>query len=462
MAINTNTDVVGDIRARYLERTPRSSERDVQAQRYLPGGDSRNSTYFVPHPIYMQRGEGCYLYDADGNRYLDFLNNYTSLVHGHAHPGIIEAAADQLMRGTVYGAAADPQVELARIICERVPSIERVRFTNSGTEATMMAIRAARAFTGKDAIIKMEGGYHGSHDFVEVSIFPGAELDADGLPIPHVEGKGIPSAVLDATLVATFNDLNSVETLLQRHADRVAAIILEPMPNAGGMIPPKPGYLAGLRALADKYGALLIFDEVVTFRLSTGGMQMIQDVRPDLTALAKIIGGGFPVGAFGGRQDIMDQFNPRRSGYVGHSGTFNGNNMTMQAGIMAMQALDQPTIDRINALGDRMRAGITNAFRAVGIRGQALGYGSMWQVHWTDATFSTPRERLADYMATVPLQTLFHLALLNEGIYIGPRGIMCISTPMSDAEVDGALRAIEATLTLLKPHVAEVAPQLIV
>ena len=253
MALGENTLTVADeILARYRGRTPGSRARHEEAQRYLPAGETRSATWFSPYPTYMVAGEGAWLQDCDGNRYLDLLNNFTSLVHGHAQPDIVEYAADQLTRGTVFGTAADPQVALAKLLIERVPSFEKLRFTNSGTEATMMMMRAARAYSGRDIIVKMDGGYHGSHDFVEVSV--SADLDSTSAPEPKVEGRGVPDAVLNAVMVAPFNDLPAMQALLEAHHERIAGIIVEPMPNAGGMVPPAPGYLSGLRALADEYG----------------------------------------------------------------------------------------------------------------------------------------------------------------------------------------------------------------
>ncbi len=444
---------------RYEARTASSRRRDEEAQQYLPGGDTRIATYYAPYPTYMSRGQGCTLIDADGKEYIDFLNNYTSLIHGHAHPAVVEVAADQVMRGTVFGAAAEPQIQLARMITERVPSIDLMRFTNSGTEATMMALRTARAFTGKNVIVKIDGGYHGSHDYVEVNIWP--DTSTDRLPTAHVEGRGVPASVLNEIMVAPFNDLGGLESILAQHADVIAAVIIEPIPNSGGMVPPQPGYLAGVRQLCDQFGVLLIFDEIVTFRLHSGGMQTVEGVQPDLTALGKIIGGGFPVGAFGGKREIMNHFNPRHPQFIMHTGTFNGNNMTMTAGIAALEYLPQTAIDRINGLGDRLRTGITAAFRSAGMAGQALGWGSLLQIHWTDAPITAPREAALGVRAAGHLPELLHLELLNQGVHIGARGLMCVSTPMMEAEITTTLDRFGAALATLQPYVAEKAPHLL-
>ncbi len=448
-----------EILARYRERTGGSLAMHEEAQLSMPAGDTRAATFFTPYPTYMTVGEGAWLRDFDGNRYLDLLNNFTSLVHGHAQPAIVEHAADQLTRGTVFGTVAEPQVALAKLLVERVPSFDLVRFTNSGTEATMM-MRAARAFTGRDIIVKMDGGYHGSHDFVEVSV--NADLESSGPPAARLEGRGVPQAVLNAVMVAPFNDLPAMDALLRQHHQRIAGIIVEPMPNSGGMVPPSPGYLRGLRDLADQYNVLLLFDEIVTLRLSSGGFQLIEAVLPDMTAVAKIIGGGFPVGAFGGRKEIMQLFNPEAdSDFLFHSGTFNGNNMTMAAGLEAMRRLDHATIERINNYGERLKDGINAIFKSLGIRAQCLGYGSLQQIQWTDEPVVTLADARRAGEDTGRLRQLLHLELLNRGIYSSNRGMFSITTPMQKEELDLALSALEGALDLLKPLIREVAPRLL-
>ena len=452
--------VEGEIISRYRARTAGSRARHDEARKFMPAGDTRAATFFSPYPTYMAAGEGAWLIDCDGNRYLDFLNNYTSLVHGHAQPSVVELSADQLTRGTVFGTAAEPQVALARLLVKRVPSFDLVRFTNSGTEATMMMMRAARAYTGRDVIIKIDGGYHGSHDFVEVST--SADTSTGGPLRPRLQGRGIPSAVLNAVMIAPFNDLAAMADLLRQHHERIAGIIIEPIPNSGGIIPPAPAYLRGLRQLADDYGVLLLFDEIVTLRLSNGGYQQIEEVTPDMTAVAKIIGGGFPVGAFGGRHEIMQLFDLEAAeDSLFHSGTFNGNNMTMTAGLEAMRRLDEAAIARINRLGERLRDGLNRLFEAKRIQAQCLGYGSLQQIHWTAepvVTLADTRRASAD---TGRLRELLQLELLNHGVYTSNRGLFSMSTPMSDADIDLALSALDAALTSLKPYMREVAPRLL-
>ena len=448
--------VAEEIIRRFTQRTHCSRQHDARAKERLPGGDTRAATYFAPYPVYMASGNGCYLYDADGNEYLDLLNNYTSLIHGHAHPDITAAAVGQLEKGTVFGAAGEIQFRHAEHLCNRINSMDQVRYCNSGTEATLFAVRAARAYTGRDIIIKMDGGYHGSHDAVEVNIFSDPEVS----PAKHI-GPGVPGSVLKDVLVAPFNGLDAAETALKSNLDRVAAIIVEPLMGAAGVICPQPGYLQGLRTLADTYNAVLIFDEVMTFRLAIGGLQETEGVQPDLTTLAKIIGGGLPIGAFGGRQDIMSQFDPAHESPIFHSGTFNGNNITMAAGLVAMKLYDQEALTRLNQLGDRLRDGFTAVLKEAGLKGCVSGLGSLLQLHWQDRQPVNARESMAGLMSAGELPDLVHLELTNRGVYAARRGMFCLSTPMTDRDIDNAVESFRETLSTLKPYITDATSDLL-
>jgi glutamate-1-semialdehyde 2,1-aminomutase len=429
--------------ARYLARTPKSQALNERARRVMPGGDTRTGTYYAPYPAYMVKGSGATLTDLDGNQYLDLLNNFTSLVHGHAHPDLLRAAMGQLPDGTAYASPMVPQVELAELLCERVPSVEAVRFCNSGTEATMLAVRAARAYTGRSGIIKMRGGYHGSHDLAAATADPEAD-------------RGIPDGLRQNIYFATFNDLDSVEMHLREHADKIAAILVEPVPNAGGIPIPHENYLPGLRALADRYGVLLIFDEVVTLRLSEGGYQKIAGVTPDLTAMGKIIGGGFAVGAFGGRRAIMEEFNPTRKNKITHSGTFNGHSVTMAAGLASVRNLDQSAIDRINTFGQILAKGFDDAFVEAGIAGKTTSVGSLVQVHWQNGAINNMQDVARGFQDAGDLPYLLHLELMNRGVFAAARGEFNISTVLTEADVQRAITVFNEALQYLKPHVAEV------
>ena len=349
MSSNANQDAARLIIETFEHRTRGSGELDKRAKESMPGGDTRASSYYSPYPAYMAHGEGCHLYDHDENEYIDFLNNYTSLIHGHAHPPTVSAIQEQAARGTVLGSAAEVTVEHAEMLCNRVPSFESVRYCNSGTEATHLAMRAARAFTGRDIIVKMDGGYHGSHDYVQVNVQP--DTNEEGLPRRRLTTRGVPAAVLEGMLVAPFNDLDALRDLLHAHSDDIAGIILEPAIGAGGGVEPEPGYLEGVRQLADSYGVLLIFDEIMTFRQDVGGFQSALGVTPDLTSVAKFIGGGLPLAVFGGRQEIMAPFAPSHPQTIPHNGTFNANNITMAAGLATMKEFGAEQVARINQLG---------------------------------------------------------------------------------------------------------------
>jgi glutamate-1-semialdehyde 2,1-aminomutase len=437
-----------DILERYLARTPLSKELNEKAAKYIPGGDTRGLSFYRPYPFYALEGKGCYLHDADGNRYLDLINNMTSLIHGHAHPHVMQAIHQQVDKGICHGVPVEAQAKLAGHICRRVPSVSTLRFTNSGSEATLFGMRAARAFTGKDAILKMDGGYHGNHDFVQVNPMP--DIQAQGLPRPQ-RTKGVPACVQQDLFVVPFNDLEAAEQVLKAHHDRIAAIIMEPMLGAGGGLPPREGYLKGMAELADRYGVLLIFDEIISFRVHEGGLQTFAGVKPDLTAFGKIIGGGFPVGAFGGRKEIMDLFDPLRPDGISHSGTFSGNAVTMAAGAANLEIYSQQEVDRIGRLGDRLAAGLNQIFEKVGIPGQTRGLGSLIGIAFTDKPLATSRDVVLALAKTGELLQFLHLELLNRGVLIMSRGMFVVSTPMTEKEIDQAVRIFGEALEVVKP-----------
>jgi glutamate-1-semialdehyde 2,1-aminomutase len=316
-----------------------------------------------------------------------------------------------------------------------MPSLERLRFCNSSSEAMMMAVRAAKAYTKRNKILKIEGGYHGSFDAVKVSVAPPIEAgDAGTSCRPLADEEGLFRGVLDDVVVAPFNDIQNTTNLIEENADCLAAVIVEPVLGVAGVVPADIEYLKCLRAASSSCGALLIFDEVVTFRLSYGGAQETYKLRPDLTALGKTIGGGLPVGAFGGREEIMSLFDPRQQ-RMSHSGTFNGNAATMAAGIATLDLLPREEIERINALGERLRRGLLKVFDNLSVPVQVTGAGSLAQVHFN-------REAVIDYRSSArssrEAMQLTHLSLLNHGVFVARRGLMCISTPMNEEQIDEA------------------------
>ncbi len=409
--------------AAYEARTPASRALYDRARQVMPGGDTRTGTFHRPYPLFIARGDGARLHDADGHTYLDLLNNFTSLVHGHGQPDVVAAMARQEGHGTAHGTANALQVELAETLRARVPSVERLRFCNSGTEATLGALRAAKAFTGKPRILKMAGGYHGSHDQVAVA----ASAPFDG-PAPI----GLSPGAVSEVLVGRFNDLPYTADLIRRHRDTLAAVIVEPMLGSGALVAER-AFLHGLRDVTAECGVLLVLDEIITFRLAVGGLQQVFGVTPDLTTFGKIIGGGLPVGAFGGRADVMATYDPTRPGTIAHSGTFNGNAATMAAGLATLARYDEAAVTALNTAGDRFRARLNDLIQAAGVEAVVVGYGSLMQLHFRPAAPRTPEEAVTGDKRLV---TWLHLALLTRGLFTATRGLMVLSTPMTAADLD--------------------------
>jgi len=445
-------NIIEKIKKKYCLRTAKSKEFNSQASKFLPGGDTRSAVYFKPYPTFLVRGRGCNVYDIDGNQYIDHLNNYTVQLLGHNHPKIRAAAVQQLKMGMSFAAPHESQILLAKELCKRVPCFEQVRFCNSGTEATMFAIRAARAFTGRNKILKMEGIYHGTHDMAEISVFPPLDKVGDAkFPNPVPASEGIPLSVFQNMLVAPFNDIEATEAIIQANRDELAAVIIEPVMTAAGVIPAKPEYLTSLRDITHRLNILLIFDEVVTFRLAPGGAQEIYRVTPDLTAIGKLIGGGFAIGAFGGRKDIMSLFSPK-NGRLKHSGTFNGHPVTMSAGLATMHELTSGVYKKINKLGDYFRKEINaKVFKDLGINAYACGIGSLSFVHYSRTEINNYRDskKISDQAGLLP--SIVHLNHLNNGIWIAERGEYALSTPMTKMDIDNTVKAFRASFIELMP-----------
>ncbi|CAN5639591.1 aspartate aminotransferase family protein [soil metagenome] len=442
----TRPETVDGLLRRYLERTPGSRTRYEQAKAVLPGGDTRTVAFHPPYPITVEKGSGCVITDVDGNEYIDVLNNYTSLIHGHAHPAITEAVADQIQLGTNFAAAIESQTRLASILVERIASVDKVRFTNSGTEAKMNAARAARGLTGRDLLVKMEGGYHGTYDDFEVSVHPPLKgAGTDNEPIALLDTRGVPRNTTHSVDVVPYNNITAAERKFAERGSSIAAVILEPVMGSAGMIPANREYLHALRELTTRHGALLIFDEVMSFRLEPGGVQEHYGVNPDLTTMAKIIGGGFPVGAFGGSDDVMSQFDPSTGSPLWQSGTFNGNAVTTVAGAVAMDHYGPAEVRRINALGDSLRRGISRALMARDVLAVVSGYGSFGAVHFDCETVENYRDAAR---GNQEIKRLVHLALMSEGVFCAPRLMFCTSTAMTGELIDEVVlrfgRALDA------------------
>ena len=407
-----------------------------RATKVLPGGNSRTTVWSAPHPVYAESGEGCWLTDVDGNRYLDLLNNYTSLLHGHSHPAIIDAVRRRLPLGTGFPLPTETEIELAELLCSRVASFDHVRFANSGSEAVMMAIKAARAYTGRPKIAKCEGSYHGSYDFAEVSLDSSPQTWGNAEPKSVAYSAGTPQGVLDAVIVIPFNRRDEAERILRANAADLACVLVDPMPNRGGLIPVQSAYLEMLRRVTAECGMLLIFDEVISFRLGHAGAQGVYGVDPDLTALAKIIGGGFPIGAIAGTADAMSVFDPRGGKPLApHGGTFNANPVSMVAGRVAMELMTLAEFERLNALGQRIRDGIGRAFSRTGVDGQVTGAASLFRIHMHSLPLVDYRSAQAANIQAPALARLVG-ALRDNGVLIAGTGLGALSTPMGEAEID--------------------------
>mgnify|MGYP001375164504 CR=1 FL=1 len=425
----------------YVASTPRAAELHKQAMKYLPGGSTRGVQYFPPYPFVAERGEGLYIYDVDGNRYLDYVINATSLILGHAHPKVVKAIQDKASLGTAFSVPTEDQTKLARVLCERIPSVETLRFTNSGTEGTLMAIRAARAFTGKHKIAKFEGGYHGSHEYAEISVSPSADkLDPNEITsVPQYPGQ--PPSISEDVIVMPYNDLEACERIIRQHKDDLSCVIMEAISSSFGYLPANVDFLSGIRELTTELGILLIFDEVQSLRVAPGGAQELLGVTPDLTCMGKIIGGGTPVGAFGGREDVMALYDPTENGpTLGHSGTFNGNPLTMAAGAVVMDEMTPDVYQQMSQLGETLRSKLRAVFDELDIPAQVTGVASLFGIHFTS-------EEIVDYRSTLSgdkaLKGALSTGLLNEGVMLGGALSKLTTETEVDTFVDSMRRVIQ-------------------
>ena len=403
----------------FRERTPRSADHAAAAARVMPGGDTRAAGHHPPYQLTLVRGEGPWLTDVDGHRYVDLIGNFTSLVHGNAYPPIIAAARRAMEDGTNWPARNVHAVALAEEIVARVPSVEQLRFTNSGSEATMVAVEIARVATGRRLVLMARYGYHGSA--------PHFEVGTHGHEGPE-------------TLVATYGDATEFSAILAERAEEIAAVILEPVMGSGGLLAASADFLAAVQQAARAAGALLILDEVITLRLSTGGAQQVLGLRPDLTAMGKIIGGGFPVGAVGGREELLALCDPSRPRLF-HSGTFNGNPVTTAAGLVSLQHLDQEQIDAMSTRAAGLEDVLAKASADAGLPLSVRRAGSMLQL------FFSPSPPAATPLRTDgELITAFHLAALNHGVFLAPRGLLALSTVLDDGHLEDAGARLSAAV----------------
>lgn len=407
-----------------------------EAKKYLPGGVDSPVRSFKPYPFFAENAKGPYLRDVDGKKYIDYCLAYGPLVLGHVNQGVVEAVKEQLELGSAYGVPTEKEIELARLVTERVPCADMVRFVNSGTEATMSAIRLARAVTGKKKIVKFEGSYHGAHDYVLVKSGSGAM----GLP----DSPGVPEETTSNTVLIPFNDAERLNSLITGQAEEIAAVIVEPVMGNVGCIPPKPGYLEFLRQITLENNIILIFDEVITgFRLAEGGAQEYYGVTPDLVTFGKILGGGYPIGALAGKQEYMERIAP--SGDVYQAGTFNGNPISITAGLAALKQLDKSFYAQQDEKGQYLRKGIEDILEDQKLNYNVAGLSSMFQIYFTDKTVYDYKDaKTAD---TEKFQVYFH-KLLENGVFIPPSQFECcfISKAHTEDVLDHTLSVIGETI----------------
>ncbi len=425
----------------YMEKFPVSRERHEKLINYIPGGATRSLSYFKPYPIHIDYGQGAYVYTHEGHKLLDVTNAYGAIVHGHGDPDIVKAVQEGIVKGSQYSTPTQGQYKLAKLLCEKIPGFERIRFVNSGTEATLFALRTARAYTGKDKILKMTGGFHGTHDSVAASTKK------------NVITAGIPKGMTEDMLEVPFNDSDALEKAVKENASELAAVIMEPFLGAGGVVLPKEGYLEHVRKVTSDNNVLLIFDEIFSYRVNTGGCQKLYGVTPDLTTVGKVVGGGLPIGVFGGKAEIMNIFcHEKTDKPLYHSGTFNGYETVMQAGYAALSKYDETAVAYVNKLGDRLQKGLLHSFKSNGLNIQSNQIGSLLNLHFVNEPITTAEQVLE---SVEQLHTLMHLSLLNKGIFTIPRGLFILSTAITEQEIDFLVNKIDETLKELLPLIEE-------
>jgi glutamate-1-semialdehyde 2,1-aminomutase len=423
----------------------RSEQLFQEAQRYLPGGvDSPVRAFKAVGgiPPFMVRGEGPRIYDADGNEFIDYVCSWGPLILGHSYPQVVSALKQIAERGTSFGAPTELEITLAKMISSAIPSVEMIRFVNSGTEATMTALRLARAYTGRDKIVKFSGGYHGHADGLLVK--GGSGLATLGLP----SSPGVPESYAQNTLVAPYNDAEAVAQLFQSYPEDIAAVIVEPIAANMGVVPPRPGFLDSLRSLTSQSGALLLFDEVISgFRVAYGGAQTLFGITPDLTCLGKVIGGGLPVGAYGGKRKIMEMMAP--TGPVYQAGTLSGNPLAMTAGIETLKVLNQPgTYERLEKAASRLEEGIAGAASSHSFKLSISRFASLLTVFFTDSP-AVDYESISG--ADTAMFARFFRQLLSEGVYWPPSQFEAafVSLAHDDKDIDITTKAIERAFNQL-------------
>lgn len=424
MSDRQNFDIAAaleEAEARFVAANPNSAAAYEAAKRSMPGGNTRTVLFYPPFPLSLASGEGCYVTDVDGHRYTDFVTEQTASLYGHSEPRIHAAVRDAMAKGITLGGPTGREAELADLLTARFPCLDMVRFTNSGTEANLLALLTARAVSGKSEVLAFEGSYHGS--ILSFGAY-GRELNA---PFPWTLG--------------TYNDVDGTAATIRAKKDTLAAVILEPMTGSGGCICATPEFLAMLREVTAECGVILIFDEVMTSRLGPGGYQGVSGVTPDMMSMGKYLGGGLTFGAFGGKAAIMERFDPSKPGHLSHAGTFNNNVLTMAAAVAGLREVyTLEKAEAMNAAGNTLRGRLNETLAKHGVRGQVTGYGSMMMLHLTDGELTGPADSAK---VSAGARGLFHLGMIERGYYVARRNMMVLSLPMASAEFDGLVDAVD-------------------
>lgn len=425
-----------------------------EAIKVLPGGVSRNTIFRKPYPFYAAKGEGCYVTDVEGVTRIDFANNMASLIHGHAYAPIVNAVSAQLAKGSCFTMATEVEIDFAKLLCERVPSFDKIRFVNSGTEAVMAMLKASRAYTGKAKIAKVEGAYHGAYDYAEVSQTANPNNWGDiNKPSSVPVAVGTPIKALDDVVVIPFNDVERAIHILDQHKDEIACILVDLLPHRVGLIPASDEFICALRKWADNNASLLVFDEVITFRTNYSGAQQNYSVEPDLTALGKMIGGGFPTGAFAGCDKVMKVLDPFEAKVLlPHSGTFSANPVTMTAGLVAMQDFDKETVAKLNNLAIYAREEITKVIKDVAIDACVTGAGTMFRVHLKAQAPKNYREAYVDKDEAKLINTLLEHMFAN-GVMMINTCSATLSTTMTKKEIDHLVATLKSGFEMLKSKI---------
>jgi glutamate-1-semialdehyde 2,1-aminomutase len=429
----------------HTEQQSHSAALYERALKILPGGVSRNTVLRKPHPLYADRAQGSVVTDIEGVERIDFANNMASLIHGHAYPPMVEAVTAQLHKGTAFTIATEVEVLFAEHMCSRNAAFEKIRFVNSGTEAVMGAIKAARAFTGRAKIAKVEGAYHGLYDYAEVS--QTAKPDTWG-PVDHPASSpvsyGTPANALADVVVIPFNDVAAAKAILDEHKGEIACVLIDVMPHRVGLRPADKDFVEALREWTTKDESLLVLDEVITFRSTYGGAQKWYDMTPDLTAMGKMVGGGFPVGAIAGRAEVMDVMNPLAAKVLfPHSGTFSANPITMTAGLVSMRDFTEDKVQYVNDLATRAMNGITEAIAQTGIQACVTGGGSMFRIHLKPSVPINYREAYATPEESARLVRLLD-HLFDEGFMMVNTCTAILATTMTNDHIDALVAAVKS------------------